>query len=118
MGRWRGKKRNWNNKGGATANANGAGGDIAHSAGSNVFNFDQLRQVRTYLKSYRKLAERVYRGELRSVGINALVEPVTIAGVEFPALTDEACAVPYLALAATLTSKRRRAIHELCVDGK
>lgn len=42
---------------------------------------------------------------------------VEIGGSKFPALTEQVLSQPYLALPTTLTSKQRRVIHELCVDG-
>ena len=45
-------------------------------------------------------------------------EEVEIGGSRFPALTNEVLSRPYLELPKTMTSKHRRAIHELCVDGK
>lgn len=43
---------------------------------------------------------------------------VEIGGSRFPALTNQVLCCPYLELPKNLTSKHRRAIHELCVDGK
>jgi len=43
---------------------------------------------------------------------------VEIGGSRFPALTEKVLGLPYLELPRTLSSKQRRAIHELCVDGK
>ena len=36
----------------------------------------------------------------------------------FPVLTDHVLAQPYLALPTTLTPRQRKAVHEMCVDGK
>lgn len=42
---------------------------------------------------------------------------IFICGSRFPALTRDLLSRPYLALPDTLTSKQRRAVHDMCVDG-
>jgi hypothetical protein len=43
---------------------------------------------------------------------------IQICSSYFPVLTDEVFSRPFLALPENLSGKQRRAVHEICVDGK
>jgi cell pole-organizing protein PopZ len=122
MGRWRGNKGRFRgNKKDASSTSKEV--DISKM----VWSWKEQKEVIQYLREYRKAAERVYQqdhGDSNSTTEHATnvdkdkAAPCVIGGVVFPALTDEAVSQAYLTLSKALSSKRRKAIHEMAVDGK
>jgi ribonuclease D len=118
MGRWKGhnnnKSKDWKNKKADYSNGATTNGGNNNSNNNNLWSFKEQKQVIAYLTEYRKAAERVYHG---SCHVNATAKaPAVIGDIVFPALTDAAVSEPYLTLSMALSSKRRKAIHEFCVD--
>jgi ribonuclease D len=133
MGRWRGNKRRVVYKKEGSKSSSTVGATDADSSNSNsnsnnsnvVWSWKEQKEVIQYLTEYRQAAERVYQQEYDTDDIHlstttATVSsdqaPVVIGGMVFPALTDAAVSQAYLTLSKALSSKRRRAIHEFCVE--
>ena len=126
MGRWKRKKGQYSSKKSSDDSASSAAtGDCETSLSisdlekstSKFFNRKDRKLVIQYLEEYKNGALQVYRGTYEH-RIDASPEPLVIAGRTFPFLTEEVLSQPYLKLQRELSSKQRRCIHELCVDGK
>jgi hypothetical protein len=126
MGRWRGNKRNvWKKDGSTSTN----GSKDADKNGNVIWSWKQEKEVTVYLTEYRKAAERVYQqdygnGDSGTTRHTTNVTsndnekvPVVIGGIIFPALTDATVSQAYLTLSKALSSKQRKKMHELSVDG-
>ena len=92
---------------------------------SSGFSASEKAVLLKYLIEYRNGCERVCSPVCHSDEETVVTSPgrqskkyLEIAGSRFPALTDTVLASPYLALPKTLSSKQRRRVHEMCVDGK
>jgi hypothetical protein len=136
MGRWsRGNKKRRmyaKKEDGSTStstNGGGGGGGGAAYAGSKdvdkhnnvLWSWKQEKEVIAYLTEYRQAAERVY-GSGANANAGATDDqndkiPVVIGGIIFPALTDIAVSQAYMTLSKALSSKQRKKMHELSVDG-
>jgi hypothetical protein len=117
MGRWRGNRRQvWKAKDGSRTSTSkgGNGAKDADKNGNVIWSWKQEKEVIVYLTEYRQAAERVYGGGATDDNEKA---PVVIGGIIFPALTDIAVSQAYLTLSKALSSKQRKKMHELAVDG-
>jgi hypothetical protein len=127
MGRWKRKKgQYWSRKSSdASSASSAANGDSETSvstsdleeSSSKLFTRKDRKSLIQYLEEYKDGALQVYRGTYEH-RIDASPEPLVIAGRTFPFLTEEVLCQPYLKLQRELSSKQRRCLHELCVDGK
>jgi hypothetical protein len=122
MGRWKRKKGQYLSRKSSNDSASSSAttlsiSDLAEESNSKFFTRKDRKLVIQYLEEYKNGALQVYRGNYEH-RMNASSEPLVIAGRTFPFLTEEVLCQPYLKLQRELSSKQRRCIHELCVDGK
>ena len=125
MGRWKRKKGQYSSRKSSDDSASSAAtgncetslsiSDLEKST-SKFFSRKDRKLVFQYLEEYKSGALQVFRGTYERR--DASPETLVIAGRTFPFLTEEVLSQPYLKLERELSSKQRRCIHELCVDGK
>lgn len=111
---------------------NGKGGP-----GGAVLSQTEIEKVREYLVLYRNGCERVCYANTAQVSeddetvvtspttngeedsdMNGTEDVVVIGEHEFQPLSDKVLSQPFMELPRTLSSKNRRVIHKLCVDGE
>jgi ribonuclease D len=113
MGRWKRKKEYYKKK----PRKNGASTETTNvenlSDEGKPFSPIQLDRVREYLREYRDGCHVMDRGGYFSSKVK---ENLDVGGLCFVALTDDVLTSPFLRLPKGLSPKRRRTIHQLCVD--
>jgi hypothetical protein len=126
MGRWKRKKGQYSSRKSSDASASSAAtGDSETSLStsdlkgnnSKFFSRKDRKLLIQYLEEYKNGVLKVYLGTYEH-RMDASPEPLVIAGRTFPFLTEEVLCQPYLELQRELSSKQRKCLHELSVDGK
>lgn len=118
-----GSTRRYFKKDSSISNGDDTKGDLsttdATSSKSGTFTESELDAVGTYLEAYQRGAQRICfpsKEDLNRESDDEKSTTLIIGNVEFPALTENVLAQPYLALPSSLTTKQRRLMHELCED--
>jgi hypothetical protein len=127
MGRWKGKKEKQKLKQRiqrSLSDASSTNGSTSMSSVSSPppqgkvgFSYKDRKILLQYLKDYRDGALALYNQNTRPQTPESQ-EPISIASHKFPLLTDEVLRKPYLALPKDLSSKQRRVVHDMCIDGE
>jgi hypothetical protein len=129
MGRWKRKKGQYSSRKSSDASASSAAtgdsetslstSDLKGNKGNNskFFSRKDRKLLIQYLEEYKNGVLKVYLGTYEH-RMDASPEPLVIAGRTFPFLTEEVLCQPYLELQRELSSKQRKCLHELSVDGK
>jgi hypothetical protein len=114
MGRYKRKKPKYT----TTRSSSSTFGQTKEAKG-NHFSVKDKKLLLQYLQEYYDGSFRVYNGKKKH-GVLMLEsdEPIIIGGHTFPMLTDFVLRQPYLALPKKLSSKQRRAVHDMCCDGE
>lgn len=134
MGRWKRKKRQYNSKRlsdvstqstKSDASSSFLGGESREALGDDVgqtksFDIKDRKLLLRYLQAYKRGAWEVYsEGESNGSFVSKRSgTPLVIGGHVFPSLTKEVLRQPYVQLPRELSSKQRRAVHEICSDGE
>jgi hypothetical protein len=120
MGRWKRNKGQYSSRKSSDASETSLSSDYKYDfeeSRSKFFNRKDRKLVIQYLEEYKNGALQDYRGTYER-RLDASPEPIVIAGHTFPFLTEEVLCQPYLELPRKLSSKQRKCLHGLCVDGK
>jgi hypothetical protein len=128
MGRWKRKKEQQKLKQRIQrslldGNGNGSATSVSSSQpppkSKAGFSYKDRKIILQYLKDYRDGAFAIYHGNKQLPQASSeSQEPIAIASHNFPLLTYVVLRQPYLMLPKDLSSKQRRAVHDMCMDGE